>query len=125
MNIGDAMPTDVEIEESVQLIVKYEGVEIQEAKLSYKARQDLPDSAFCGPKRTYPAHDAAHVGNAFARIARFGGRMPPAVRTRILACLRRRAKRFGVEHEPIKWERKVEETVAITEWYLKEIGVKK
>jgi len=118
-------PTEIEIEESVRIIAKYEGMEIQEAKLSYKAREDLPDSAFCGPKRSYPAQDAAHVRNAFARLSRFGHRMPPAVRSRILGCLRRRAKRFGVEHEPLKWERKVEETVAITDWYLKEMGLKK
>jgi len=33
----------------VLTIAEYEGVSIEEAKLSYAARQDLPATAFCGP----------------------------------------------------------------------------
>jgi len=71
--------------------------EMIEAKLSTKKRKALPDSAFCGPNRSYPAHDASHVRNGLARLAQHGGRYSSAVRSRILACLRRKAKQFGVK----------------------------
>ena len=64
-----------------------------EAKLSTDARKKLPDSAFCGPGRSYPAHDAAHVRNGLARLSQFGGHGSGG---KILACLRSRASKFGV-----------------------------
>jgi len=81
----------------LQSMVDLEGYSFEEAKLSYAAREKLPSSAFCGPNRTYPAHDAAHVRNGLARLGTFGSRLKPAVRARILGCLKRRAKRFGIE----------------------------
>ena len=42
------------------------------ATLSTKQRKKLPDSAFCGPGRTYPVPDISHARNALARIAQFG-----------------------------------------------------
>jgi len=81
----------------LKAMVELEGYNFEEAKLTYARRQKLPSSAFCGPKRSYPAHDAAHVRNALARLSQFGGKLKPAVRARILGCLKRRAKRFGVE----------------------------
>jgi len=75
----------------------FEGMTFEEAKLTYAKREKLPSSAFCGPKRTYPAHDAAHVRNALARLSQFGGRLKPNQRARILSCLKRRAKRFNIE----------------------------
>ena len=71
--------------------------DFNEAKLTYKRREKLPSSAFCGPNRTYPVPDAAHVRNALARLSQFGRRLKPAVRATILACIKRRAKRWGVE----------------------------
>jgi len=81
----------------LKAMVELEGYSFEEAKLTYARRQKLPSGAFCGPKRSYPAHDAAHVRNALARLSQFGGKLKPAVRARILGCLKRRAKRFGVE----------------------------
>jgi hypothetical protein len=37
------------------------------AVLTAKKRNALPDSAFAGPDRSYPVHDAAHAANAKAR----------------------------------------------------------
>ena len=116
----------------VKTISDYEGIEIQEAKLTYAARQDLPTSAFCGPDRSYPAQDAAHVRNGFARLSTFGGKIPEAIRKKIYVCLVRRAKKFGVEHDPktYKWgkyvtEAKIETDVKkIVDWYLKELGIR-
>ena len=63
----------VKFDETIlKAMVELEGFSFEEAKLTYAKRQALPNSAFCGPKRTYPAHDKAHVRNAFARLSQFG-----------------------------------------------------
>lgn len=88
----------LKIDETVlKAMVELEGYSFEEAQLSYTKRENLPDSAFCGPHRSYPAHDAAHVRNGLARLGTFGHRLSPAVRARILSCLKARAKRFGIE----------------------------
>jgi len=90
--------SDLTFEEFKEALEKYErNFNAEEAVLSYKKRQKLPSSAFCGPNRTYPAHDAKHVRNAIARLGTFGNRLPPETRRRIFACLKRRAKRYGIE----------------------------
>ena len=81
----------------IDALVEYEGYTFEEAKLTYAAREKLPTSAFCGPNRTYPAHDAAHVRNALARLGTFGHRLKSVVRARIITCLKRRAKQYGIE----------------------------
>lgn len=44
------------------------GESLEERKLSYKQKKNLPDSAFVFPKeRKYPIHDEAHAKNALAR----------------------------------------------------------
>jgi len=108
----------VEFEESAVInIILLENLPFQEAVLSYKARENLPASAFCGPDRSYPAHDAAHVRNAFARLATFGGRLARATVSRIHACLVAKAKRFGVEHGGCKWCKKKEEVEETVKWF--------
>lgn len=111
------------------VIAEYEGMTIEEAKLSYASRKDLPSSAFAGPDRTYPAYDAAHVRAGLQRLSQFWSKMPPNVRKRILNVLLRRAKRFGVEVDLQKFQESIGEVVtisemekdAITEWYLSQI----
>lgn len=88
----------MEFDETIlKAMVSLEGYGFEEAKLTYARREKLPSTAFCGPKRTYPAHDKAHVRNALARLSQFGGKLKSAVRARILGCLKRRAKRFNIE----------------------------
>jgi len=88
----------IKFDETVlKAMVDFEGFTFEEAKLTYAKREKLPSGAFCGPKRTYPAHDAAHVRNGLARLGTFGKRLKPAVRATILACLKRRAKRYKIE----------------------------
>lgn len=105
-------------QKEIQYIMRVEGfTTFEEAKLTYTRRKKLPSSAFCGPNRSYPAHDAAHVRNALARLSQFGGRLKAAVRSRILACLKRRAKRFSVEISEtaegklalVKWDEELDE----------------
>lgn len=88
----------MKFDESVlKAMVELEGYTFEEAKLTYAQREKLPESAFCGPNRTYPAHDAAHVRNGLARLGTFGKRLSPATRASILRCLKSRAKRYGIE----------------------------
>lgn len=72
---------------------------LDEKTLSGKDRDRLPDSAFCGdPKRQeFPVPDAAHVRNGFARLGQYQG---PTPKSKIHACLLRKAKQFGVDHDP-------------------------
>lgn len=72
-----------------------------DAVLSYAARQKLPDSAFCyvvgsgdNKIRKFPAHDAAHIRNGLARLPQ--AKLPDSAKGKILACLKRRAKRLGI-----------------------------
>jgi hypothetical protein len=66
-----------------------------DAKLSYQARKNLPDSAFCGPGRSFPAHDAAHVRNGLARLNQ--SNYTGSQKSSILSCLRGRAKKYGIK----------------------------
>jgi hypothetical protein len=115
------------LEQDVEVIANYEGLSIQEAVLTYAERKKMPQKSFCGPNRTYPSHDAKHVSNAFARLSQFGHRLPTEVRKKIYKCLVRRAKRYGVKHDPkkYKWGKYVTETAydpdAIVEWFLDNI----
>ena len=110
----------VEFEETAVIqIMALEGLDFEEAVLSYQQRKELPASAFCGPDKSYPAQDAKHVGNGFARLATFGSRLPRSTVSRIHACLLRRAKRFGVEHGGCKWCKKETETQETVAWFIK------
>ena len=65
-----------------------------EAKLTAAQRRRLPDSAFCGPNRSFPAHDKAHVLAGLRLLGR--AKVSAAVKARIRACLIRRAARYGL-----------------------------
>jgi hypothetical protein len=104
--------------EEYEVIAELEGLTIQEAKLEYSERQKLPPTAFCGPHKSYPSHDAAHVRNGLARLSQFGAKLNPKVRARIEGCLKSRAKRFGVEVSETKVNR-----LPLINWYLQECGL--
>ena len=65
-----------------------------EAKLTAAQRKRLPDSAFCGPDRSFPAHDKAHVLAGLRLLGR--AKLSAAQKARVRACLLRRARRFGL-----------------------------
>jgi len=117
--------------EGYLLIAEIEGMTIEEAKLTYAERKDLPKSAFCGPDRSYPAQDAKHVRAGLQRLSQFWAKIAPAVRKKILGCLLKRAKRFGVEPDKTKFQEAIGELIseeelhreAVTDWYLHQIGV--
>lgn len=68
--------------------------EMEDAKLSTKKRKDLPDSTFCGPNRSFPVPDCAHVTAARRLIGRYKG---PGNKEKILACINRKAKKLGCD----------------------------
>lgn len=102
-------------------IYEGESLTIEEAKLSYAERKNLSSSAFCGPDRSFPAHDAAHVRNGLARLK--NSKFSPAIKARILACLRRRAKKYGIEVSETEEIAVPENRDEVIQWYLHEVGL--
>ena len=82
----------------------------------------LPDSAFCGPNRTYPSHDKDHVKGSVNQLEH--DKLDPQIKRRIFECLQRKGKRMGIEVEESKIDEpnKDEE---IIEWYLKKLEKEK
>lgn len=102
------------VKQPYEFLVELEGFTINEAKLTYAERQRLPDSAFCGPNKSYPAHDANHVRAGLQRLSQFGGKMSSSVRSKIHACLVTRAKKYGIEVG------EVTELSPIAKWFLEQ-----
>lgn len=63
-----------------------------DAKLSTAQRKKLSGSTFCGPKRSFPVPDCAHVTAARRLIGRYKG---PGDKSSILSCVARKAKALG------------------------------
>jgi hypothetical protein len=63
-----------------------------DAKLSTKQRKGLSKGTFCGPERSFPVPDCAHVTAARRLIGRYKG---PGNKSSILACVARKAKALG------------------------------
>jgi len=116
------------MDKAIEVIARYEGRTIEEATISFAARQRMPRIAFCGPNKTFQASDAEHVETAFSRLSRFGHRLPEEVRKQVYKRLVGRAKKFGVTHDPTKykWGKYVSETAyedrmkPILKWYFEE-----
>lgn len=67
-------------------------LEAGDATLSAEARKGLKASTFCGPGRSFPVPDCAHVTAARRLIGRFKGN-----KAGILACVNRKAKSLGCD----------------------------
>lgn len=82
----EAMAVDMEAADA-------EGAQLlRDAKLSTKTRKGLKASTFCGPNRSFPVPDCAHVTAARRLIGRYKG---PGKKESILACVARKAKALG------------------------------
>lgn len=66
--------------------------EFEDAKLSTEKRKSLPKTSFCGPNKSFPVPDCAHVTAARRLIGRYKG---PGSKANILACVSRKAKAMG------------------------------
>ena len=69
-----------------------DGVIPEDKKLSAEARKKLSAKTFCGPNRSFPVPDCAHVTAARRLIGRYKG---PGSKAKILACVNRKAKKLG------------------------------
>jgi hypothetical protein len=67
---------------------------LRDAKLSSEKRKSLSASTFCGPDRSFPVPDCAHVVAARRLIGKYKG---PGDKTKILACVSRKAARLGCD----------------------------
>jgi hypothetical protein len=73
--------------------VVIEATALEDAKLSSAARKKLPKSSFCGPGRSFPVPDCAHVTAARRLIGR--AKVSDSTKSSILACVSRKAKAMG------------------------------
>jgi hypothetical protein len=66
-------------------------LKITDAVLSTEARNKLPNSSFCGPGRSFPAHDKAHciAGLRLLNKSKFSD----ATKSKIKACLYKKGKK--------------------------------
>lgn len=62
----------------------------EDKMLSTEARNSLPDSAFCGPERSFPVPDCAHVTAARRLIGR--SKYSDSTKSKILACVDKKAQ---------------------------------
>ena len=83
---------------------------LEESVLSYAQRKKLKTPVLCGPNRSYPAHDRKHAANGLARAAQSlkKGNLSRAQYNKIVACLRRRLKKYGgtPSSETVEWFKK-------------------
>jgi hypothetical protein len=82
-----------EVEEAVKEGA-LEKVVLTDAILSSEKRKKLAKSTFCGPGRSFPVPDCAHVIAARRLIDRYKGE---GDKTKILACVSRKAKALGCD----------------------------
>lgn len=68
--------------------------DMKDAKLSTATRKKLSASAFCGPGKSFPAHDKAHVLAGLRLLNR--SNFSDSTKAKIKACLYRKGKRYGI-----------------------------
>lgn len=97
INFYDATSTSSGItEDDREFLYQMMSVDLEDAELSVKSRKDLPNSAFCGPDRSFPAPDHVHVEAARKLIDRYKG---SGDKSKILACFDRKSKKLDCSSE--------------------------
>jgi hypothetical protein len=71
-----------------------EEFEVADAKLSSEQRNKMSESTFCGPDKSFPVPDCAHVTAARRLIGKYNG---PGNKDSILACVAKKAKALGCD----------------------------
>jgi uncharacterized protein YacL (UPF0231 family) len=92
---ADAIYSDMEKE--FELLVEEKILtedQVKDAKLTAEQRKKLSKSTFCGPNKSFPVPDCAHVTAAKRLIDRYKG---PGDKSAILACVNKKAKALGCE----------------------------
>lgn len=85
---------DEVVKPEIMAICEEFGMNIEDAELSSEKRKSLPDSAFCGPNRSFPVHDCAHVTAARRLLGRYKGE---GSKSKIKACIERKARQMGCD----------------------------
>lgn len=80
--------TSEDSEEIVKLDASIEELVEEDAKLSTKKREELPSSSFCGPNRSFPANDCAHVRAGFRLLNR--AKVSESTKNKIQTCLNKK-----------------------------------
>ena len=62
---------------------------LEDATLTTEQRKELPDSAFCGPERSFPVPDCAHVTAARRLIGR--AKMSGEMKQKVMGCVNKKA----------------------------------
>jgi len=88
----------------IAIIAEYEGLTIEEAKLVFAERKDLPATVFCGPFKSFPACDAKNTRESLSKLLKFGSKIPKAIALKIYRRLVEKTKKFGVEHDSSKFK---------------------
>jgi hypothetical protein len=94
---------------------------VGDAKLSTAARKKLSGGTFCGPSRSFPVPDCAHVTAARRLIGRAKG-LSSDGKSRILACVSRKAKSLGCESK--KKSDSEDENITLTVYDIFELWIK-
>ena len=74
--------------------------EFEDARLSYQQRKDLPDSAFCGPERSFPIPDCAHVTAAKRLINQ--SKLSDSQKAKVMTCVNKKAESMSCYKEESK-----------------------
>jgi len=85
--------TDEEITEFVDVLDPQLDEVLEDAKLSTAQRKKLSGGTFCGPKRSFPVPDCAHVTAARRLIGR--AKVSDSTKSKILACVSKKASSLG------------------------------
>lgn len=70
-------------------------IELGDATLSTETRNKLPDSAFCGPERSFPIPDCAHVTAARRLIGR--SKLSDAQKEKVMSCVNKKAESMSCD----------------------------
>lgn len=84
--------TDDDLAMAHWLLIEMDSELSEDKKISTEKRKSLKTSTFCGPNRSFPVPDCAHVTAARKLIGRYKG---PGNKDKILACVSRKASALG------------------------------
>ena len=103
--VNEEISTDQEAEIDWYLLDCALTIEVEDKALSTEERNNLPDSAFCGPNRSFPVNDCAHVTAARRLIGR--AKLSDAQKAKILACVNKKAEMMKCDIEKSEDEKEI------------------
>ena len=95
--------------------------EIGDKRLTTEAREKLPDSSFCGPDRSFPVPDCAHVTAARRLIGK--AKLSDSQKDKVISCVNKKAKNMSCDSEESLAD-KIEKLTAFFESQLAELKEK-